>query len=87
MGIEYAAKRRKKKSVVSWSTIQKMEQSRWLRFAREHRDEPICAAAIKASEVSQATAAQMARLAAQKNWEIPSVGQAAARRRKRARAT
>lgn len=70
----------------SWSSIEKMEQARWMRFAREHADQHgLCLAITVQGHVSQAEAAQLARLAADSGWKIPSVGRAAAKRRRKRR--
>lgn len=77
----------------SWSSIEKMEQARWLRFATEHQAESVfCDTIMFAHQrtgrsVSQADAAQLARLATLRGWPIPSVGRAAAKRRKKQQRT
>lgn len=76
----------------SWDSIQRMEQARWKRFAEEHMHESdLCEDIVMRIKfhlqpVTQAQAAQLARLAAEHGWTIPSVGQAAAARRRKKRA-
>lgn len=77
---------RRRAVAVSWDSIEKMEQARWMRFAAEHPSEVICADVISAGHCTQAQAAQMGRLAAERSWTIPSVGKAAAARRRKAAA-
>lgn len=75
-------------SGASWASIQKMEQARWHRFAGDHAHEnEQCRIAASMPEINQVIAAQLARLAAENGWAIPSVGRAAAKRRRKARTT
>jgi hypothetical protein len=59
-----------------------MEQARWRRFVREHEHEsPRCAELADVEHVSQPVAVELAALAREHGWTLPSVGRAAAKRR------
>lgn len=70
----------------SWQTIGRMEQSRWLRFARAHAHEhERCADVAARGHVEQRDAVELAAIARERGWQLARAGQPAAPQRRRRR--